>query len=86
MIAAHTDHMVVYLATALAQLIATQTLLPFSLIQQPHGHQELEAAIDGGQGYLVPRLLQMVMHIVSRQVMARSQVLKQREHLFPLRG
>lgn len=76
MIAAHTDHVVMDLPAPLAQLIATQPLLPLSLIQQPHGYQELEAAIDGGQGYLVSRLLQMVMHLIGREVMARSQILK----------
>ena len=84
--AAHTDQMVMVPVGISGQLKAPASLRKLKLLKQPHGTQQTQGAIHGGQGYPLLGPQEPLVNLFSTEMGPLTNALKQGQNPLPLRG
>jgi len=85
-IAAHANQVVMMVRVGLIEFVVFVPFCQLKLAQNPHPGHELQRAIDGGQTDACTIILQQVVEILSAQMFAFGQILKDLQNYLPLRS
>jgi hypothetical protein len=80
----HANQVMVVTVGFTAELEAAPTFREFEFLQQPHGAQQPQAAVNGGQRYALLAPPQSLVHFFGAEVAAFTELLKEFQHPLPL--
>lgn len=81
---AHTDEVMVVTVGFTAELEAAPAFCQFEFLQQPHGAQQPQAAVHGGQRDALLPPPQPLVHFLGAEVAAFAELLEEFQHPLPL--
>jgi len=83
---AHAHQMVVITTGIAGELEPATTLRQLQLLEQPHGGEQPQGAIHGGQGHPLLVAQQALVHLLGAEMAALTDSLEQGQHTLPLGG